>query len=109
MHVISRKALKTFWEMHADAERPLQLWFRLAKTATWPSWENVKNLFGKRVDRYRAFTIFDIGGNKYRLVTVINYQNQKVFIRHVMTHAVYSRGDWKKDKFTVKRFGKTKK
>jgi mRNA interferase HigB len=105
MHVISRKTLKAFWEIHADAEKPLQTWFHLVNASRWRNWDEVKQLFGKKVDRYRDFSIFDIGGNKYRLIAVINYQNQKVFIRSVLTHASYDRDDWKEDAFKLKRFG----
>ena len=48
-----------------------------------------------QTDRYKRFVIFDIGGNKYRLIAEINYTRGKVFIRHMRTHAEYDRGDWK--------------
>lgn len=106
MHVISQKMLREFWDRHADAESPLRAWFGLVKKAEWGGPDEMKELFGAKVDQYRQFTIFDIGGNKYRLIAVINYQNQKVFVRRVLTHKAYDRGEWRKDPFTVKRFGR---
>ena len=53
--------------------------------------------FGKRVDRYGKFVIFDIGGNKYRLICAIHYNTGRVYIRHVLTHAEYDLDKWKAD------------
>jgi mRNA interferase HigB len=47
-------------------------------------------------DAVGDFTVFNIGGNKYRLATLINYRSRRIYIRHMMTHEEYSRGDWKK-------------
>ena len=106
MHIISQKILREFWDKRADAESPLRAWFGLVRKGDWDRPEEMKKLFGRKVDQYRQFTIFDIGGNKYRLIAVINYQNQKVFVRQLLTHRAYDEGEWNKDSFTVKRFGK---
>jgi mRNA interferase HigB len=97
MHVISPKMLREFWALHPDAEAPLTAWKRAARTASWASFDDVKAVFGKRVDRYKRFVIFDIGGNKYRLVAAIHYNRGRVYVRHVLTHAEYDRGKWKDD------------
>lgn len=106
MHVISQKPLRTFWEKHPSVKSALKAWFQWVKRCTWESLADVKQDFGDRVDQHRQFTIFDVGGNKCRLIAVINYQNQKVFVRRVLTHAEYDRDQWKEDAFEVKRFGK---
>jgi len=96
MHVISKRKLQDFWIVHPRAKQPLDAWFRAAKRAEWESFQDVKKDFGQ-ADLYDKFVIFDIGGNKYRLIAVIHYDRGKVFIRQVLTHAEYDRGKWKDD------------
>lgn len=65
--------------------------------AEWGSFDDAKAVFGKRADQYKQFVIFDVGGNKYRLIAAVHYNTGRVYIRHVLTHAEYDRGKWKKD------------
>ena len=58
------------------------------------SFAAIKRVFGS-VDKVGKFTVFDIGGNKFRLIAAIHYNRKKVYIRHVLTHAAYDRGKWK--------------
>jgi mRNA interferase HigB len=95
MHVISRKKLREFMRAHPDAKMPLDVWYRLAKAHDWDSFSEVTRLFGRRVDRVGKFFLFNIGGNKYRLVAFIHFNRHKLFIRHVFTHAEYDEDDWK--------------
>jgi len=96
MHVISRKALRLFWEEHPDAETALQAWHKAADKADWQSFADVRALF-PHADQVDKFTVFNIGGNKYRLITVIHYNRGKVYVRHLLTHKEYDRGNWKDD------------
>lgn len=95
MRVISRKALREFALTHEDSERPLDDWYRIAKRLRWTNILDVRKTF-PHADAVGGFTVFNIGGNKYRLATSINYRTGKVFIRHVLTHQEYSREDWKR-------------
>ena len=95
MRVISRKALREFADAHSDAETPLDDWYRTVKRLRWISLVDVRKTY-PHADSIGEFTVFNISGNKYRLATYINYRTGKVYIRHVMTHAEYSREDWKK-------------
>jgi mRNA interferase HigB len=95
MHVISRKALRNFAERRLDAARPLDDWYHIAKRAQWKNIADVKAVF-PHADAVGKMTVFNIGGNKYRLVAEINYRRSKVYIVRVMTHAEYSREDLKK-------------
>lgn len=95
MRVISPKKLRAFSATRPDARSSLAAWLKLAKRASWQSFDDVKADFGKRADRVRQFVVFDIGGNKYRLIAEIDYSRWKVFVRHVLTHAEYDRGGWK--------------
>jgi mRNA interferase HigB len=77
-------------------------WFKLARKAYWHNFQDVKALFGQTdiardTASRRTATIFDIGGNKYRIVTLIDYTRQTVLITHVMEHKEYSRNKWKND------------
>ena len=94
MHVISKKALRAFWAVHPDAERPLRHWFKNADAAVWQSFADVRAVYAK-ADQVGQFTVFNVGGNKYRLIAAIHYNRAKVYVRHVLTHAEYDRGEWK--------------
>ena len=93
MHVISGKKLLEAAERHRDLAGPLDVWYRIAKKAEWRNLVDVKRVF-PTADAAGRFTIFNIKGNAYRLVSEINYRTQKIFLRHVLTHAEYSRGNW---------------
>jgi mRNA interferase HigB len=94
MHVISRKKLKEAARRHADLEGPLDVWFRIAKKAEWNNLADVRKTFSS-ADAVEKLTIFNIKGNRYRLVTEINYTFRRIYVRHVLTHAEYDRGGWK--------------
>ena len=105
MNVISRKKLRQFYEAlparrrHAEA---FEGWFKLTRKASWQNFRDVKALFGQTdvardPSSKRTATIFDIGGNKYRVITLIDYARQTVFISHVLEHKEYDKHHWKDD------------
>jgi mRNA interferase HigB len=85
VHVISRKALVEFWRIHPDAEAVLKAWFKAASTGSFRNLAELKQTF-KSVDYVSAsgkgFYVFNIGGNRYRLIAAIHFNTQKLFIRH---------------------------
>lgn len=99
MRVISLKPLREFWERHKDAERPLRLWYKITTEAAWLSLRDVRQAYphadGIRVDDDEVLTVFNVCGNKYRLVTRIRYDYQLINVRAVLTHEEYSVGRWK--------------
>lgn len=99
MHVISRKALAQFCGLYGDAEAPLKTWFRAARLGNFKNLTELKQAFNS-VDYMsaggRGFYVFNIGGNKYRLIAAIHFNKQRLFIRHVLTHAEYDKGSWTK-------------
>jgi mRNA interferase HigB len=101
MHVISRKKLVEFWEKEAQAEQPLTTWFQATEAADWSNVADVKPTFNS-ADRVKHLTVFDIGGNKYRLIAFVDYQYSTVFVRAVLRHKEYDRGLWKADEFGAK-------
>lgn len=94
MHVISRKALREFWEQHPDSENGLVRWFAIMDRHDFPDFKALHATFPS-ADLVGSFVVFNIGGNKYRLIAAIHFNRQKVYVRHVLTHADYDRGGWK--------------
>lgn len=94
MHIISKKKLREFWEEHPRAQAPLEAWYQVVKNAEWKAFSDVRKTFNT-ADQVGKFTVFDIGGNKFRLIAVIHFNRGKVFVRHVLTHAEYDEGKWK--------------
>lgn len=94
MHVFSRKALRVFWEKYPLAEGPLKSWYSNTSKAKWTKFAEVRNDYGS-VDLVGHYLVFNIGGNKYRLIAGIDYKGQRVFIRAVLTHEDYDQDDWK--------------
>ena len=96
MRIISKKALVEFWEKHPSAKKPLLAWHQTAKFSIWDNFADVRKTF-RNADLYRDCVIFDIGGNKYRLIVKIRYRTKRVYIRFVMTHSEYDKNSWKED------------
>jgi mRNA interferase HigB len=94
MHIISRKKLKEAAARHADLEVPLDAWFRITKKAAWKSLVDIRRTFSS-ADSVGRWTVFNIKGNQYRLITEINFRFGRVYVRHVLTHSKYDRGGWK--------------
>jgi len=100
MRVISKARLREFWEAVGcgDSEGPLRAWYTHVsdQSTAWRMWGDVKAEFGT-VSLVGNCVVFNIGGNKYRLVTRVLYPSQKVFILKVMTHVEYDEDRWKAD------------
>ena len=96
MRVISRKKLKQAASLHAELATSLDAWYRIAKKAEWASMADLRVTWSS-ADIFGECTIFNIKGNKYRLIAWINYRTKKIFIRSVLTHAEYTKGGWKSD------------
>jgi mRNA interferase HigB len=94
MHVVSHKAIRLFRDDHPHARSALDHWYRVAKRATWTSFSEVKQSFNT-ADFVARHIVFDIGGNKYRLIAEMNFPRRVLFIRGIMTHKEYLKGGWK--------------
>ena len=95
MRVISRKAIVGFSRFHKDAEGPLDAWYRTVLRARWRNLTQARTDF-PHADAVGERTVFNIGGNKYRLIARVNYRTQKVFILAVLMHAEYDKDVWKR-------------
>jgi len=96
MHIISKRALVDFYSVHKDAETPLKVWFTICDKTTFDNYSHLRRSL-PGVDKVGKFTVFDVGGNKYRLVAVIHYNRRKIYIRHVLTHEEYDLEHWKRE------------
>lgn len=96
MNVISRKKLEKFWQEHPDSETPLKSWYTTWRKARWKSLDDVQEIY-PQADSVGDCTIFNIGGNKYRLIAKLRYQYQRIYVIHVLTHKDYDKDKWKDD------------
>lgn len=94
VRTIAKRTLRLFWKRHAQAEGPLRAWYAMVSKAQWSRPADVKAMFGATVDFVGDNrVIFDIAGNKYRLVAHVDYRFKRVLIKFVGTHKDYDRID----------------
>lgn len=91
MRIISRATLRQFWcqAKYADSEQPLKSWYDEAKNANWQAPQDIKELYRNASFVGNNKVVFNIHGNKYRLVVAINYKFGILYIRFVGTHKQY--------------------
>jgi mRNA interferase HigB len=94
VRVISRRAIRTFAERYPDALEPLLHWANATESVDWKTPGDVRRTFNS-ADFVGDLTVFDVGGNKYRLVAFVHYRQRAVYIKHVLTHE-YDKGAWKR-------------
>jgi mRNA interferase HigB len=94
MRIIKRGALVQFWEKHPDAKASLESWYAVVRRADWKTPAEMKRVY-RNADLLGRRTIFNVSGNKYRLIARVNYRTQCVFVLYLLTHAEYDRGAWK--------------
>ncbi len=99
MHVISKKRLQKFWTKHSDAEPSLSEWYKRINSKEFKNFVELRKDF-PAADQVGKLTVFNIG-KKYRLITFVDYEYQKVFIRDVLTHAEYDKEKWKRDLWNI--------
>jgi mRNA interferase HigB len=95
MHVISRKRLNEFAALHPNARPALVHWYRAIKQENFSSLSDLRRAFPS-ADQVGGLTVFNIGGNKARLVAAIHYNRRKVYIRAILTHDEYDQEKWKR-------------
>ena len=95
MNIVSHKSLIDFYQKNNEAEVPLNHWFKTAKRAKWKCFADIKNDFNSVDSIGNQRYVFNIKGNTYRLVVVIQFVHGYIFIRFVGTHAEYDKIDCK--------------
>ncbi|XGV94911.1 MAG: type II toxin-antitoxin system HigB family toxin [Leptolyngbya sp. BL-A-14] len=96
MHVISYKRLREFGQKHSDCRDVLDDWFKVAIRTSWSNLIEVQAVF-PQAEAVGNFTVFNIKGNRYRLIASIDYEGQLIYIKYVLTHAEYDKEQWKHD------------
>src|ERR1700679_288678 len=94
VHVISRRRLRAFADTHPDCGKSLDAWYRLAKGARWSKLLDLQQGF-PAAETAGKFTVFNIRGNHYRLITLIYYPGQTILVRMLLAHSDYHNDTWK--------------
>jgi mRNA interferase HigB len=95
VRVISRRTIREFAAQHPDALQPLLHWAKATEASSWQTPADLRSTFNS-ADFVDDLTVFNIGGNKYRLIAFVQYQREIVYIKAVLTHKDYDKGAWKR-------------
>ena len=98
MHIISDRRLREFGGKHGDSIAALDSWYKVARKARWTNLVAIQVVF-PQAEAVSNFTVFNIKGNKYRLIVSIDYKKQLIYIKYILTHAEYDRDKWKNDPY----------
>lgn len=94
MHIIPRKRLNHFAQEHPESRSALNRWYKVMKNQNFNSFSDLREIFPD-ADQVRKLTVFNVGGNQFRLISAIHYNRRKVYIRAVLTHEEYGKSKWK--------------
>ena len=95
MHIITRKRLNEFAATYTETRSALAHWYAIMRKERFVNFVHLRQTF-PHADHVGKFTVFNIGGNKVRLIAALHYNRNKIYIRHVLTHEEYDRGNWKR-------------
>lgn len=98
MHVISYRNIREFSQKHADSLEALDNWYTIASKSKWLNLVDIQQIFPK-TEAVGNFTVFNIKGNKYRIIVSIDYEKQLIYLKYVLTHAEYDKDKWKNDPY----------
>jgi mRNA interferase HigB len=96
MRVIAKRPLVQFWTKYPEAEKPLRNWLTICSATDFENFAQLKQTFGT-VDKVGKFIVFDIGGNKFRLIVVVHFNRKRIYVRAVLTHKEYDQDHWKNE------------
>lgn len=94
MHIITQKRIWDAKQKYPEATSALDGWYRIIKSSNFTNFSDIKRTFNS-VDKVGNFYVFDVGGNKIRIITVIHFNCHRVYIKAVLTHKEYDKGKWK--------------
>jgi mRNA interferase HigB len=95
VHIITRKRLLEFAKKHPNCQNALDNWYKIVKRSIFNSFDEVRQTF-PNADQVGKQTVFNMGGNKVRLITAIHYNRKKIYILYVLSHKEYDQNKWKK-------------
>lgn len=98
MHLISIQNLRTDAAKYPDIKKHIDNWYATVKKAKWQNLEEVRKIY-RDAEAVGNFTVFNIKGNDYRLIVGINYEDQAIFYKYLLTHAEYNKDKWKNDPY----------
>jgi mRNA interferase HigB len=98
MHLIAIRELRQAAAQFPDVASQIEDWYQVVKGATWQNLEDVRQTYSS-AEAVRNFTVFNIKGNRYRLIVSINYPKQTIYFKYFLTHAQYDKEDWKNDPY----------
>lgn len=98
MHLIAIRKLRKDANVYPDVAQAIEAWYRVIKSAQWRNLEDVRLVY-RDAEAVGNFTVFNIKGNKYRLIVGMDYQSQTVFYKYLLTHAEYDKDKWKNDPY----------
>ncbi len=98
MHLIAIRNLRSDASRHPDTQTVIEEWYKVVKSVSWQNLEEVRQLY-RDAEAVGNFTVFNIKGNKYRLIVDINYVNQTIYYKYFLTHAEYDKDSWKNDDY----------
>jgi mRNA interferase HigB len=94
MRIITRRRIIEFGERHPDSVNSLNSWFKIISKSDYTSFSELRKTF-PGADVVNNLTVFNIGGNKYRLIAAVHYNRKMLYIRHILTHNEYDKNRWK--------------
>ena len=101
MRLIKRTRVREFAARYPDAAEPLRKWVEIVREVEWANLQDVRRMYphadATTVTSGRTVTVFNIGGNKFRLIVAIHYNTQRVYVLKLLTHAEYSKDRWKEN------------
>jgi len=83
-----------FWERHPDSKQPLVRWYQIVERTSFADFAALRRAL-PGADKVGRLIVFNIAGNKYRLIAAVHFNRGKIYVRHLLTHAEYDRGEWK--------------
>jgi mRNA interferase HigB len=98
MHLIAIRNLRADAAKYPDTQIVIDEWYKVVKSVSWQNLEEVKQIY-RDTEAVGNFTVFNIKGNKYRLIVDINYVNQTIYYKYFLTHAEYDKDSWKNDDY----------
>jgi mRNA interferase HigB len=93
VRIVARRTLQEFWNTHADAEQPLRAWYHDVRKAHWSSPADVRRVHANASIVGENRIVFNIGGDKYRLVVAVDYRYRMCYVRFIGTHKAHDRID----------------
>lgn len=94
MHIITRKRILDFAKRYPECSNALDAWYRIMKHTNFKNFAELRSVFPS-ADQVGGLTVFNIGGNKVRLIAAVHYNTQRLYIRYVLTHKEYDKNKWR--------------